>query len=411
MIRSPQHRRWIIVVLGFLSAMNPLSTDMYLPAFQGIAHALQTTTASLSFTLSSYFIGIGVGQLAYGPLLDRFGRKKPLYGGLGLYVMASIGCIFTHTLYGLVAWRFLTAVGGCVATVVSVAMVRDLFSVKESAKIFSLLMLVLGVSPLLAPTIGSAVAVNIGWQGVFVILLLIALFMMLSAAVVLPESHPGDAHVRLTPGPILRDYWEIFLHPQFTTYALTGGAVMASLFAFISASPVLFFNFFHLSIYSYGWIFTALAAGFISGSQVNLLLLRRFSSIQILRWAVIVQIIMCLAFIGVAWSDCFHLPLVLALIFGMLLSIGCASPNAAVLAMAPFAHKAGRASALLSSSQMLLGSIASIVIGLLTIQSMRPIALIFALPALLAGLFLYVGKKNVGTLQEGEAGGATGCLH
>ena len=402
MIRSPQHRRWIIVVLGFLSAMNPLSTDMYLPAFQGIAHALQTSTASLSLTLSSYFIGIGVGQLAYGPLLDRFGRKTPLYAGLGLYVLASIGCIFTHTLEGLVVWRFFTAVGGCVASVVSVAMVRDLFSVKESAKIFSLLMLVLGVSPLLAPTIGSAVAVNIGWQGVFVILMFIALIMIFLSALVLPESHSGDDHVKLTPGPILRDYWEIFIHPQFTIYALVGGSVMASLFAFIAASPVLFFNFFHLSIYSYGWIFTLLAAGFISGSQINLLLLRRFSSIQILRWAVIVQILMCLAFMAVAWSDCFHLPLVLALIFGMLLSIGCASPNAAVLAMAPFASKAGRASALLSSSQMLLGSVASIVIGLLTLQSMRPIAVIFALPALLAGLSLYLGKNRVVTLQEGE---------
>ena len=134
-IRTKKQCFWIIVTLGFLSAMNPFSTDMYLPAFQQIALALQTTTASLSLTLSSYFIGIAVGQLGYGPLLDRFGRKKPLYGGLALYIVASVGCIFSHHLQQLVAWRFLTAVGGCVATVASVAIVRDLFTVKESFKI------------------------------------------------------------------------------------------------------------------------------------------------------------------------------------------------------------------------------------------------------------------------------------
>ncbi len=411
MILSKQHRRWIIVVLGFLSAMNPLSTDMYLPAFQEIAKALQSTTASLSFTLSIYFLGIGIGQMIYGPLLDRFGRKKPLYLGLSLYIIASIGCIWSHNLSEIVVWRFFTAVGGCVATVVSMAMVRDLFTVKESAKVFSLLMLVLGVSPLLAPTIGSLVAVNIGWQGIFVILMVLAGLMMLSAALILPESHGGDVSVRLTPGLIVRDYWSIFIQPQFFTYALIGGASFASLFGFIAASPVLLFTFFKVSIYSYGFIFTSLAAGYISGSQVNLLLLRRFHSIQVLRVAIIAQFVFCLIFVGVAWMNYLNLPLVFVLLFGMLLSVGCASPNSAGLAMAPFAKNAGRASALLNTTQIFLGTVASLAIGMIEIKSMLPIAFIFAFPALLAGLFLYLGRKTPVVLCEEVGGEGTVVLH
>ncbi|MCF7729119.1 MAG: multidrug effflux MFS transporter [Chthoniobacterales bacterium] len=392
-ILSPYHRRWIIVVLGFLSATNPLSTDMYLPAFQEIAHDLHTTTASLSFTLSSYFIGIGIGQMIYGPLLDRFGRKKPLYLGLSLYIIASVGCIFSHNLEELVVWRFLTAVGGCVATVVSMAMVRDLFSVEESPKVFSLLMLVLGVSPLLAPSAGSFVAAHIGWYGSFLILIFLVGLMMILAALVLPESHPGDPTVQLTPGPILRNYWKVFRDRQFFTYALIGGFSFASLFGFIAASPVLLFTFFKVSIYSYGLIFTSLAAGYISGSQVNLLLIRRFANREVLNIAISFQLVLCLTFAAVTWMNWVTLPLVFVLLFGMLLSIGCASPNATALAMAPFAKKAGRASALFNTIQIFLGTVASVAIGLIQIKTMFPIALVFAIPPLVAGVLLYY-KKN-----------------
>lgn len=400
MIRSSQHRRWIIIVLGFLSAMNPLSTDMYLPAFQEIGRALKATTESLSFTLSSYFIGIAVGQIIYGPLLDRYGRKKPLYVGLLLYVLASFGCIFARTLEVLVFWRFLTAVGGCVATVVSVAMVRDLFTVQESAKIFSLLMLVLGVSPLLAPTLGSVVAVHIGWQGVFVLLMIIALLMLLLGAFVLPESHQGDKTVRLTVKPLLYDYWSVLIEPQFAIYAFVGGASIATLFAYIAASPMLLFHFFHVSVYRYGIIFTALAVGFISGSQVNIFLLRRFKSLHILRGAIFSQAFFCSLLLVVAWENCFYFPLVFVLLLLILLSVGCALPNAAVVAMAPFAKNAGRASALLNSSQMILGTIASIVIGFLQMESMRPMAFIFLLPAVMALATLYLGRHV--TIMLGE---------
>ncbi|MFI0347353.1 MAG: multidrug effflux MFS transporter [Chthoniobacterales bacterium] len=395
-------RRWVIFVLGLLSALSPFSTDLYLPAFPQIAQSLQTTTGSLSLTLSSYFLGVAFGQMFYGPLLDRFGRKKPLYIGLGLYVLASLACIFTRTLYGLIAWRFITAVGGCVTSVVAVAIVRDLFTMRESSKIFSQLTLVVGVSPLLAPIIGSTVAIVIGWQAVFLILIIIACGMIVASVTVLPETHLPDKTVLLSPAPILRSYWEVSQNPQFYTYAFAGGVSFAGLFVYIAASPILFFNFFKLSPYYYGLVFTLLAAGFIGASQVNILLLRRFHSIQIFKIAISAQIMCTLLLLMVAWLNWYPLSIIIVLLFGMLACIGIAYPNATVLAMAPFAHKAGRASALMSLSQSFIGALASISVGLFSIGSMRPIALVLAASASGAGLLFIFGKRNIITLHEGE---------
>ena len=399
---AASQRHSIIFVLGLLSALSPFSTDMYLPAFSQMAQDFHTTTGSLSLSLSSYFLGIAFGQMFYGPLIDRFGRKRPLYVGLSLYIIASLACIFTRSVHGIIVWRFITAVGGCVTTVVAVAMVRDLFTMRESAKVFSQLMLVLGVSPLLAPIIGSLVAVAIGWQGVFVILILIACGMILASAIVLPETHLPDPTVLLSPRPILHGYREVSRHPQFYTYAFAGGISFAGLFIYIAASPILFFNFFKLSPYQYGLVFSLLAAGYIGASQLNILLLRRFHSVQIFKMSIICQIIFTLLFLLVAWIDWYHLPIVMLLLFGMLASVGIAYPNATVLAMAPFAHKAGRASALMSVSQVLLGAVASMLVGLLNIQSMRPISLILSASAVSAGILLMFGKRNIITLHEGE---------
>lgn len=159
----------LILILGSLTALGPFSIDMYLPGFSGIAADLNTTVSKVSMSLSSYFIGISVGQLLYGPLLDRFGRKKPLFVGLMVYVLASLGCVYVGDIDTFILLRFIQAVGSCAATVASVAMVRDLFPVKDIPKVFSLLMLVLGLSPMLAPTIGGYVTEDYGWHVVFLI--------------------------------------------------------------------------------------------------------------------------------------------------------------------------------------------------------------------------------------------------
>src|ERR1700749_2219104 len=155
---GPMHKRryfFLVLILGTLIALSPFSIDMYLPAFQDIARSLHTTTAQVDLSLSSYFIGLAFGQLLYGPLMDRFGRKRPLYFGLALYIVVSVGCFTASSINMLIALRAVQALGSCAAGVASIAMVRDIFPVKDNAKVFSLLILVLGASPMIAPTVGS----------------------------------------------------------------------------------------------------------------------------------------------------------------------------------------------------------------------------------------------------------------
>ena len=180
---------WIIFLLGLLSVVTPFAIDMYLPAFSSIASDFKTSTSAIALSLSSYFIGFALGQILYGPLLHRFGRKRPLYFGLVLYVLASIGCAQAHSIHALIALRFVQAIGGCAAQVAALAMVRDFFPARESAKIFSLLFLIIGVSPLLAPTIGSALVTALGWRWIFVILGAYALVTLALIFVFLPEGH------------------------------------------------------------------------------------------------------------------------------------------------------------------------------------------------------------------------------
>src|SRR6187455_2933531 len=162
---------YLILILGLLTAIGPFSIDMYLPAFPDIAKHLHTTVAQVTLSLSSFFIGISAGQLIYGPLLERYGRKKPLYAGVTIYLLASVGCALATTVNGLILFRLLQALGGCSGMVAARAMVRDLFEVKENAEIFSLLMLVVAVSPIIAPTLGGYITSALGWRYVFVMLI------------------------------------------------------------------------------------------------------------------------------------------------------------------------------------------------------------------------------------------------
>src|ERR1017187_4911010 len=183
-----QNRHLIIIILGALSTIGPFAIDMYLPAFPQIAAALHTSTARISLTIASYFAGMAAGQLFYGPLLDRFGRKLPLYAGMILFIAASILCLCSRSVEWLIAMRFVQAVGGCAAQVASMAMVRDFFPARETAKIISLLILIISASPLLAPSAGVYVAMHLGWQWVFIVLSAFVLLMLAISAWVLPEG-------------------------------------------------------------------------------------------------------------------------------------------------------------------------------------------------------------------------------
>src|SRR5919112_860779 len=279
----------LILVLGMLSAIGPFSIDMYLPGFPAIAADLNTTVAKVSLSLSSFFIGISAGQLLYGPLIDRFGRKKPLYIGISIYLIASIGCAMATSVDALIWLRLLQALGSCSGMVASRAMVRDLFPVNENAKVFSLLMLVVGVSPIIAPTLGGYLSAHYGWHYVFIVLTLMAAIILLSIHFYLPESRKPDPTFSLKPKPIISSFVHVAKEPQFYTYALTGSIASAGLYAYISGSPSVFMEIYKVSEQQYGWIFAMVAVGLITSSQLNTLLLRRYKSEQVVVIALLCQ--------------------------------------------------------------------------------------------------------------------------
>jgi MFS transporter, DHA1 family, multidrug resistance protein len=356
---------YLILILGSLTAIGPFSIDMYLPAFPDIAKGLDTTIAKVMLSLSSFFIGISAGQLLYGPLLERYGRKNPLYGGLTIYLFASVGCAMATSINALILFRFLQALGGCVGMVAARAMVRDLFEVKENAKIFSLLMLVVAVSPIIAPTLGGYITAAVGWRYVFVMLIVVALIIIAGIYFLLPESKKPDPNFSLKPRPILNNFMSVIRHPQFYTYSLTGAIASAGLYAYISGSPHVFMEVFKVSERQYGWIFALIAMGLIGAAQINSVLLKNYSSEQIIKAALSSQCIIGVILAGttyIGWSDLF---VTIFLIFIYLCCQGFIFPNSSALSLAPFGHNAGSASALLGAIQMFIGASASAMVSIL----------------------------------------------
>jgi len=387
--------RYLILILGSLTALSPFSIDMYLSAFPLMAKFFNTNVAQVSVTLSSYFVGLASGQLFYGPLMDRFGRKKPIYFGLTLYVLASVGCALSTSIESLIVLRFVQALGGCSASVGAFAMVRDLFSPKESAKVFSLLVLILGVSPLLAPTIGGYVAIYLGWSSVFFSLAIGATILLTVVFIFLPESHSGDkAHI-LRPLPIFKNYLSILTEPKFYTYAVAGATGFSGLFVYLAASPTIFMEIFQVSEQVYGWIFAIIAMGLVGTSQFNVLLLKKFSNEQILKCALSVLCLTSLIFFTCAYLGFYNLYSVVATMFVYLSCIGLSNPNSAALSLAHFGHKAGSAAAMLGFLQMGIGSLASVIVGILKAQQLFPLSAIFVGTSTLALLFLHFGIKRI----------------
>jgi MFS transporter, DHA1 family, multidrug resistance protein len=384
----------LILILGLLTAIGPFSIDMYLPAFPDIAKGLNTTIAKVMLSLSSFFIGISAGQLLYGPLLERYGRKKPLYAGLAIYLLATIGCAMATSINALIMLRLLQALGGCVGMVAARAMVRDLFEVKENASIFSLLMLVVAVSPIIAPTLGGYVTAAFGWRYVFVMLIVVALIMLAGIYFLLPESRKPDPNFSLKPRPIIVSFIGIIRHPQFYTYAFTGAIASAGLYAYVSGSPHVFMEIFKVTERQYGWIFALIAMGLIGAAQINTVLLKNYKSEQIIRAALRCQCIIGVILAGttyLGWSDLF---VTIFLIFIYLCCQGFIFPNSSALSLAPFGYNAGSASALLGAIQMFIGASASAMVSFLQ-NYFAPMTAVMAFCTLAAFTVLTFGRKII----------------
>jgi DHA1 family bicyclomycin/chloramphenicol resistance-like MFS transporter len=371
-----------ILILGALSAFGPLAIDFYLPAFPAMALAFGTDENHVQMTLAAYFLGLSIGQLAYGPVADRFGRRIPLLIGVGLFTVASVACAYAPNLEWLIGARFIQALGGCAGMVISRAVVSDKCDAVGSAKVFSQLMLVMGLAPILAPLLGGLLVNTTGWQSIFLALTGFSALAGLAVATGLPESMP--AHMPRQPlSGALRQYGRLLADRVFLGHALTGGIAIAGMFAYIAGSPFIIIKLYGVAAEHFGWLFGINAAGFILVAQVNARLLAKRGPMFLLARAVWVYLAAGLTLLAVSSLHPAQLWPLLIPLFVCIASLGCISPNAAALAMNGQGARAGSASALLGCLQFSVAAGASALVGVLHDGSAVPMAMVISLCGIL----------------------------
>ncbi|SBT40445.1 MFS transporter, DHA1 family, bicyclomycin/chloramphenicol resistance protein [Micromonospora auratinigra] len=364
-LMGARQRARLVLVLGSLIAIGPLTIDMYLPALPAITTDLHTTSAAVQLTLTGTLAGLALGQLLIGPLSDAVGRRAPLLAGIALHVVASVLCVVAPNVTTVGVLRVLQGLGVAAASVVATAVVRDLFSGAAFARLFSRLMLVMGAAPILAPTLGSGLLRWSDWRGVFAALAVFGVLLATVAAFGLAETLPPARRRRGGVGATVRDYRALLRDRTFVGLVLVTGLAMAALFAYVAGSSFVFQQQYGLDEQEFGVAFGAGAVGLIGATQWNVRLLRRYTPQRILVVALTIGSLAGLVLLGFAATNIGGLPAVLASLWVVLAAAGLALPNAPALALSRHGEAAGTAAALLGAVQFGVGALAAPLVGVL----------------------------------------------
>ena len=380
----------LILVLSALTAFAPLATDMYLASFSRLAAEFHTDSGSIQLGLSVFFVGMGAGQVFYGPLSDRYGRKGPLRVGIAIFVAASFLIVLAPNVETFIGLRLLQAIGGCAGGVVSRAIIRDLFDEHETARVLSLMMMVQGMAPVLAPILGGYILALAGWRAIFMFLTAFGAICFVLASTLLPETLPRGERRPAGIVGVLKVYGYLLYQWPFMIPALVGSFAGGGLFAFISGSSFVFMEIYGLSPQHYGWLFGLNASGMIVAAQANRFLLRRFSPTRILGGALCFEI----AAIALALAATASGSLVLFLVplLSGLATIPLVGANATAIAMVNSGKHAGSASAIIGVVQFGMAGAVSALVGALHDGTALPMVGGILCCALLAGGTLLVGR-------------------
>lgn len=394
----------LVLVLGLLTALGPLTIDMYLPSLPTITTDLHTTSAAVQLTLTGTLAGLGLGQLLAGPLSDAIGRRAPLFVGVGVHLLASVLCVAAPNVAVLGALRVLQGLGAAAAAVVATAIVRDLFSGPAAANLYSRLMLVLGVAPILAPTLGGLVLRWTQWRGLFVGLAVIGAAIVTATALILPETLPVERRRREGLRGTARDYGRLLTDRVYVGLVLVTGLATAALFAYVSGSSFIFQGEYGMSEQQFGLVFGGGALGLIGATQINVRLLRRWSPQQILSGSLAGALIAGVVLLISATTGFGGLVGVLVPLWIVLTMVGLSMPNVPALALSRHGDAAGTAAALLGAVQSGVGALAASLVGVLDVGSMATAtALVVVASSLIANLLLWlvVRPRQLST-DEGE---------
>lgn len=386
-------RRRLVLLLGALSAFAPFATDMYLAGFPAIAADFGTDVGRVQLSLSSFFLGLCLGQLLYGPLTDAFGRRAPLLAGIALYTAASLALMLAPGIDAFVALRLLQAIGGCAGMIVARAVIQDVMAPDEAARALSAMMMVQGIGPVLAPVLGGYLLLAGGWRVIFAFLAAFGAACLLATWRGLQETLPRARHRPLRLAAIVATFTALLRLRAFVVPAMAAAMALAALFAYIAGSPFVFMELHGVSQQHYGWLFALNAGGMLLFARINLWLLRRMSPARALRIALAVLLLAVSALFlargqaGLGW-----------LLAPLFVAVGCVpvvAANATALAMAAGREWAGSASSLLGALQFGLATLASAGVGALHDGSATPMAAMMLVCASLAAVLGWIGRVRV----------------
>lgn len=367
---NPTFAKLWVMMLGIMVAIGPLSIDMYLPALPAMADDFGVSTAFIANSVPAYFVGLVFGQLFYGPFSDRVGRVLPLYIGMTLFVLATLICVTTSSEYVLFIARTMQALGACVTSVVTRAAIRDVMSPKQMAKAFSLMVLVMGIAPILAPSLGAVFLRFFDWHAIFWFLLAFGVLNLLLTKLFFKETLPPEYRNHHSIKQVFKQYWELLTDKRFSLPAIGGGLLMGSMFVYISSASELLMESYGLSESTFSVVFGANAAGYIALTQLNQWLTNHFRLVSILRFGAMQQAIASagLMLLGLTMGTTAWLPLVLVCIFMCISGLGLTQPNAGAISLAFQKHRAGMASALQGALMFSVGIFGGFLLNLLPIN-------------------------------------------
>lgn len=385
---------WLIL-MGALTAIGPFAIDMYLPAFPTIAANLGVPRGDVERTLAAYLIGLALAQVFYGPMADRYGRKPPLLVGLALFMVASLGCALSGSVEALTGWRVVQAMGGAAGIVIPRAVIRDHYETHEAARALSLLMLIMGLAPILAPLIGAQLLAITSWRSLFWVMLAGGAMLMTAVLKIMKESLAPDRVVPLRWETILRNYRGLFAHRGFMAHSLAGGFGQAGMFAYIIGSPRVFIELYGVPPQYYGLLFGTNALSLIVCSQISARLLRTYTPRQLQRRALTSLACASLAAVALTLGGWMTLPLLMLCLIAYMGSQGFVNPNSAALALAEQGKRLGAASALLGTLQLSCGALAGFAVSAWQTDSALPLTTTLAVCAYLSWFSGRVAQSHV----------------